>query len=93
MRNFILGTDWWTDCDDAVAIRILARAHKNGDICLKGVGINACMEYSVKSLDAFLRSEGIEDIPDMDLIPENNVKIHTRQGVDVHFDTRACVAV
>ena len=20
MRNFILGTDWWTDCDDAVAI-------------------------------------------------------------------------
>ena len=36
---------------------------------------------------------GTLDIPDMDLIPENSVKIHTRQGVDVHFDTRACVAV
>ena len=63
MRNFILGTDWWTDCDDAVAIRMLARAHKAGEICIKGIGINACMECSVKSLDAFLHSEGVEDIP------------------------------
>ena len=63
MRNFILGTDWWTDCDDAVAIRILARAHKAGEICIKGIGINGCMEYSVKSLDAFLQSEGVLDIP------------------------------
>lgn len=63
MRNFILGTDWWTDCDDAVAIRLLARAHQAGEICLKGVGINACMEYSVCSLDGFLRAEGAEDIP------------------------------
>ncbi len=36
---------------------------------------------------------GTLEIPDMDLMPENNIKIHTRQGVDVHFDTRACVAV
>jgi len=63
MRNFILGTDWWTDCDDAVAIRILSRAHKAGEICIKGIGINACMEYSVKSLDAFLLSEGVDNIP------------------------------
>ena len=63
MRNFILGTDWWTDCDDAVAIRILARAHKAGKINLQGIGINACMEYSVKSLDGFLHSEGIDDVP------------------------------
>ena len=63
MRNFILGTDWWTDCDDAVAIRILARAHKSGKISLKGIGISGCMEYSVKSLDAFLHSEGVSDIP------------------------------
>lgn len=40
MRNFILGTDWWTDCDDAVAVRILARAHKSGKICIKGIGVN-----------------------------------------------------
>lgn len=63
MRNMILGTDWWTDCDDAVAIRILARAHNAGEICIKGVGINACMEHSVCSLDGFLRAEGAEDIP------------------------------
>ena len=63
MRKFILGTDWWTDCDDAVAIRMLARAHKAGEICLKGMAINGCMEYSVKSLDGFLCSEGVCDIP------------------------------
>ncbi len=63
MRNFILGTDWWTDCDDAVALRMLARAHKAGEICLKGVGINACMEYSVASLEGFLNAEGVRDIP------------------------------
>ena len=25
MRKFILGTDWWSDCDDAVAIRLLVK--------------------------------------------------------------------
>lgn len=63
MRNFILGTDWWTDCDDAVAVRLLARAHKAGKICIRGIGINACMEYSVSSLDGFLHTEGVYDIP------------------------------
>ena len=63
MRNFILGTDWCTDCDDAVAVRILARAHKSGKICIKGIGVNACMEYSAASLDGFLNTEGVKDIP------------------------------
>ena len=63
MRNFILGTDWWDDCDDAVAVRILARAHKSGEICLKGIGINGCMDHSVRSLDAFMHTEGVEDVP------------------------------
>lgn len=63
MKNFILGTDWWTDCDDAVALRIAARAHKKGEICLLGVGINACMACSAASLDGFLRLEGIAEIP------------------------------
>lgn len=62
MRNFILGTDWWTDCDDVVALRILAGAHKNGEICIKGIGINACMDYSVASLEGFLNTEGVHDI-------------------------------
>ncbi len=63
MREFILGTDWWTDCDDAVAVRLLARAHRSGQIALKGIGINACMEHSVSSLEGFLITEGICDIP------------------------------
>ena len=63
MRKFILGTDWWTDCDDAVAMRLLTRAHKNGDIQLLGIGINACMDCSVASLDGFLNAEGVEDVP------------------------------
>lgn len=63
MREFILGTDWWTDCDDAVALRLLARAHTAGEIRLLGIGINACMEYSAASLDGFLRSEGVTDVP------------------------------
>ena len=63
MRNIILGTDWWTDCDDAVALRMLARAHKKGEICIKGIGINGCMEYSVTSVEGFLYTEGVDDIP------------------------------
>ncbi|MBO4980205.1 MAG: hypothetical protein J6D16_07340 [Clostridia bacterium] len=63
MRQFLLGTDWWTDCDDAVALRLLARAVKRGEIRLLGVAINACMEQSVASLTGFLKAEGIEGVP------------------------------
>ena len=40
MRRFILGTDWWTDCDDAVALRLLTSFVKRGDAQLLGVAIN-----------------------------------------------------
>ena len=64
MRKFILDTDWWTDCDDAVALRLICRAVKEKTIQLLGIGINACMEYSVASVKGFLKAEGIkEDIP------------------------------
>lgn len=63
MRYFLVGTDWWTDCDDAVAMRLLARAHRAGQISLKGIAINACMEASAASLEGFLRTEGVEDVP------------------------------
>lgn len=63
MREFIFGTDWWTDCDDLAAMRILLRAHKKGEIRLLGVGINACMKYSVSSVDGFITLEGVNDIP------------------------------
>ena len=63
MRKLILGTDWWTDCDDAVALRLLSNADKKGEIKLIGIGINATMEYSVSSLKGFLRAEGLRNIP------------------------------
>ncbi len=62
-RKIILGTDWWTDCDDCVALRLLTNAHKNGEIELLGVGINACMEYSARSVNAFLTFDGLPEIP------------------------------
>lgn len=63
MKHFLVGTDWWTDCDDAVAMRLLARAHRTGNIRLEGIGINACMEASAASLEGFLQTEGVSDVP------------------------------
>ena len=62
-RNVILGTDWWTDCDDAVAIRILARAHLAGRFRVLGIVVDACFELSVPSIDAYLSAEGLCDVP------------------------------
>lgn len=63
MRKFILGTDWWTDCDDAMAVRLLANAVLSKKAELLGVGINACMEYSTASLNRFLNDSGITGVP------------------------------
>ena len=63
MREFILGTDWWDDCDDAVALRILLRSTKINETRLIGVGINACMEYSAASVEGFMNLEGVSGIP------------------------------
>ncbi len=63
MRTFILGTDWGSDCDDVVAVRILARAVRDGKIALAGVVINHVMTDSAASLDGFLYAEGLSDVP------------------------------
>ncbi len=63
MRNFILGTDWGTDVDDVVALRLLTRAARAGKIALRGVVINDCREYSVDSLKGFLAYDGMDDVP------------------------------
>ncbi len=62
-RKIILGTDWWTDCDDCVALRLLTNAHKTGEIELLAVGINGCMPLSAPSVSAFLTFDGLGDIP------------------------------
>ncbi|MBO4303325.1 MAG: hypothetical protein J6A21_01930 [Lentisphaeria bacterium] len=59
MRRLILDTDWWTDCDDAMAVRILCNAHRKRECEIAGININACMEYSVASLDVFTRDSGV----------------------------------
>ena len=59
MRHLLLGTDWGEDCDDAVAVRILARSHKAGEIDLCGIGINTRFDESVPSLAAFLEREDV----------------------------------
>ncbi len=61
--NVILGTDWWSDCDDVISLRLLANMHKAGSINLCGIIINACMDESAASLSAFMCNEGLPDIP------------------------------
>ena len=63
MKHLILGTDWYSDCDDCVAVRLLVNLHKAKQISLDGIAINACMEYSAASLCGFLEKSGVTDIP------------------------------
>lgn len=62
-RKLIFDTDWWTDVDDACAIRLLLDAERRGDADLLGICLSAVNETSVKSLDSFLRHEGRTDLP------------------------------
>lgn len=62
MRNLIFGTDWGSDCDDCVAMRVACRAMKRGEINILGIGINCVKEHAYASLKAFLKLEGV-DIP------------------------------
>ncbi len=63
MRKILLGTDWWDDCDDAVALRLLTNYIKAGRIELSGIALNACMPDSVASIRGFLEADGITGIP------------------------------
>ena len=60
--KIIHGTDWWTDCDDVAALRLLCRAHKAGAIELKCVCADAVMEKTAASLSAFMTNDGV-DVP------------------------------
>ena len=62
-RSVILGTDWWTDCDDVAAVRIACRAARAGLWNLKGIVLNACMPDSVSSMNAFCTAEQMENLP------------------------------
>lgn len=63
MRSFILDTDFFSDCDDAVALRVLTRAVRDGRARLLGVAIDASVPSSVGSVVGFLSAEGLHGIP------------------------------
>lgn len=58
VRKFILDTDWFTDCDDCVALRFLIR-NLDEEHHLLGVNVNATTEHSYASLKAFMDYEGV----------------------------------
>lgn len=62
-RQIIFDTDWWTDVDDACAVRLLLDAERRGGIDLLGICLSAINATSVESLDAFLLHEGRQGLP------------------------------
>ena len=58
MRKFIFETDWFTDCDDCVALRFLAR-NLDKEHELLGVNVNAVSPYAYDSIRAFLENENV----------------------------------
>ena len=60
--SLIFDTDWWTDVDDACAVRILSSAAKAGEIDLKGVCLSAVDSDSYESIGKFLAYEGLGDV-------------------------------
>lgn len=59
----IFGTDWWTDCDDTAALRMVCRYAKAGVWQLAGVILNAAAPYAAASVRAVLADEGFEGLP------------------------------
>jgi len=62
-RSVIFDTDWWTDVDDACAIRILKGAAEEGIFDVKGICLSSVRPTSVPSVSAFLDHEGMAGIP------------------------------
>jgi hypothetical protein len=65
-RKFVFETDWFTDCDDLVALRFLTR-NLDEDHKLLGVNINACTPYVYASMCAFLKNDGVDCPVGLDL--------------------------
>jgi len=61
-REIIFDTDWWTDVDDACALRLMLNADKLHQIKLAGVCLSAVDGESFESIRKFLSYEGRADI-------------------------------
>ena len=61
--DLLFGTDWWTDCDDVAALDILLKAHQNGLIALRAIGVSSVMRYSAPSVKAVCERHGLGGVP------------------------------
>ncbi len=62
-RHVIFDTDWWTDVDDACAIRLLLQQEREGRVVVDGICLSAIRPTSVASVSSFLDYEGHPDVP------------------------------
>lgn len=62
-RRVIFGTDWWTDCDDVAALRMVCRYAASGTWQPLGVVLNAAAPLAAASVLAMLEQEGLSDLP------------------------------
>ena len=62
-RKILFGTDWWTDCDDTAALRLVCRYAKQDIWQPMGVILNAAAPYAAASVKAVLIDEGFGDVP------------------------------
>lgn len=58
VRAVVWQTDWWTDVDDAVALRVLSRAVAAGLVELRGILIDTRLDLGPGSLCALLEFDG-----------------------------------
>jgi len=63
MKKIIFSTDWGTDCDDVMALRLLSTAVRRGEAEILGIVINEWSEYAAASLLGFLDYEGLSGVP------------------------------
>lgn len=56
-RDVIIDTDWWTDSDDVVAMRIACHLERLGHINILGVALSTTQDIGPASLDGFLQAE------------------------------------
>lgn len=61
--QIVLDTDWWTDVDDAMAVRLLANLQSDKVLELKGINLCAYDSTSVETLSKFMVYEGLGDLP------------------------------
>lgn len=95
-RQLIVDTDWATDVDDVVAMRVLTWAHNQEMIELNSVVVSVYGDNAIPSLEAFLIADGINDIPlgidQTKSIIVNNSSYHSNMLDEEHTFTNSSEA-